>query len=234
MLESKQEKSIGKKYIFLFTLLIFLSSCKKLPACEIIDYDFYLADDTLYAFALEGESIIKHNDLIDLDYHCANNFKVFKKSFNGNEYSKEEISDKFKRREVFAGEGIEKLLLTMDEVYSKDFSKVNPWTISAAQLDCDEKIEVFVGAYRATDFYEDDPRPYFFEYEDGSLIRQWTGSYLDNQGFSSAYFIDEDYDGISTLLVDEIFLEGETVIRKKGEFSISGFLPYRIREVETK
>ncbi len=232
MLLLDQKKLIGKKYILTFILIFLLVSCENIPEYKIVDYDFYLSENTLYAFVLEGEGVIKYNDLIDKNYCCANYFKVFKMNVSGKDFGLEELSDKFKRQRLFASEGINARLSLMREVYSKDFSKVNPWTISVAQIDGDEKIEIFVGAYRSTDFYGDDPRPYFFEYENGSLIRQWTGSYLDNQGFLSAYFIDEDFDGISTLLMDEIFLEGKTVIRKKGEFSIRGFLPYRIREVE--
>lgn len=231
MLQENEMNLIGKKFIFIFLIVFLLVSCKNISNYRVIDYDFYLSEDALYAFILEGEGVVKHNDLVDKDYYCAKNFRVFKKLITGKEITKKEISDKFKRQQIFASEGIEKTLSSMKEIYSKDFSKVNPWTISVAQLDDDEEIEVFVGAYRPTDFYGDDPRPYFFEYKDEVLIRQWTGSYLDNQGFSSAYFLDEDFDGISTLIVDEIFLEGKTVITKKGEFTINGFLPYRIREV---
>lgn len=141
----------------------------------------------------------------------------------------EEISDKQKRRAYFVPDGqIGKVLSGMERVYEKDFSAVNPWMITVAQVDEDDAIEFFVGAHRATKFYEDNTRPYFLKYEDGVFVRQWTGSYLDHLCFSGGSYVDEDYDGISTLKLTESVLEKGVLKQQVGEFTIKGFCPIRL------
>ncbi len=114
-------------------------------------------------------------------------------------------------------------------VYENDFARVNPWLITAGQLDNDQAVEFFVGAYRPTYYYEDNTRPYFLEYKNGIFVRQWTGSYLDNECFSDGYFVDEDLDGVSTLFLDETVLDKGVLKNQKGEFTIKGFNPIRIK-----
>ncbi len=217
--------------IILFCFLI-LASCKGEQAkvdIDVLDYDFYLRDGQLYAFVIEGGGVLKHNDLNDMDYQCGKRILVYKGGCD-EDYSFEQLSDKAKRREIFTHEDIKVVLARMDLVYENDFSKVNPWTISVGQLDDDPAIEFFVGAYRPTDFYKDDPRPYFIEYKDGVFVRQWTGSYLDNLGFSEAYFDDDDFDGVSDLYMKELVPSKEGLVSRWSRFNIIGFQPYRIED----
>ncbi len=245
--------------IILFCLFLLTACGEELNRVDIdvLDYDFYLRDGELFAFVVEGGGVLKHNDLNNMDYQCGKRILVYKGECE-EEYSLEELSDKAKRREVFVpaelseggtegaengkegkfvkgteskSEGdIKSVLAGMDLVYENDFSKVNPWTISVGQLDDDEAVEFFVGAYRPTDFYKDDPRPYFIEYKDGVFVRQWTGSYLDNLGFSEAYLDDDDFDGISDLYMNELVPSKEGVVSRWSRFNIIGFQPYRIED----
>ncbi len=52
------------------------------PDYYIVDYDFYLADDALYAFVIEGEGVAKHNDINNKDYLCGKSIMVFKKTID--------------------------------------------------------------------------------------------------------------------------------------------------------
>ncbi len=139
------------------------------------------------------------------------------------------LTTKKGRQDFFvASENINDVLDGMVKLYESDFSRVNPWVITVGQLDKDEAVELFVGAYRPTYFYEDNTRPYFIEYKNGLFVRQWTGSYLDNLCFHSAEFKDDNQDGISTLFLDETVLEKGELKEKKGEFTIQGFQPIRL------
>ncbi|MDO4772593.1 MAG: hypothetical protein Q4A72_03430 [Bacillota bacterium] len=121
-----------------------------------------------------------------------------------------------------------KVLLGMEQVHEQDFSAVHPWMITVAQVDEDEAIDFFVGAYRPTEFYKDNTRPYFLKYKDGVFVRQWTGSYLDHLCFSGGSYVDEDFDGISTLKLDETVLDKGVLKHQVGEFTIRGFSPIRL------
>ncbi len=140
------------------------------------------------------------------------------------------MSSKKARQKFFnKTDDIQQVLDEMFLVYQNDFSRVNPWLITAGQLDDDKAIELFVGAYRPTYYYEDNTRPYFLEYKNKIVVRQWTGSYLDNQCFSDGYFADQDLDGISTLFLDETVLNKGVLKNQQGEFTIIGFNPIRIK-----
>ncbi len=142
----------------------------------------------------------------------------------------EHTNTKLKRQEFFTRErSIKEVLDGMDFIYENDFSRVNPWAVTVAQLDDDEAIEIFVGAYRPTEFYKDNTRPYFLEFKDDVIVRQWTGSYLDHLCFSSASFEDDDLDGQSVLKLEETVLENGVLKEQKGEFTIVDFNPIRLK-----
>lgn len=148
---------------------------------------------------------------------------------NVDETLRKYMVDKKTRREYFAPEGgIDSLLRSMSLAYEKDFDKVNPWTITVGQLDQDEAIEFFVGAYRPTSYYSNNTRPYFLEYKDGVFVRQWTGSYLDHLCFTEASFVDPEMVGISVLRLEEYVMRKGRVERQTGEFTIYGFQPIRL------
>ncbi len=237
-LRESMKKSIFNNIINIKTLrlaalalLALISIYLKLstPIVDVIDCDFYYDEvaDKLYAFVIEDRLCTKRNTLVDKTYKCGKNVRIYSKNLDDS-FTYDEISSKSKRMLAFMHYDISNTLSDMKLIYEKDFSKVNPWTITVGQLDEDEAIELFVGAYRPTYFYDDAPRPYFMEYKDGVIVRQWTGSYLDNLGFVSAEMVDDDLDGISEVLIGEIVAGKNAVSIQESRFSIRGFTPYRI------
>ena len=93
-----------------------------------------------------------------------------------------------------------------------DFAGVGPWCVAMGQMDERKDIEVFIGAYRATRYFPEGPRPYFFTWdmEQQKLLRLWSGSYLDAPVFTAAAFEDMDGDGRQELKLDERQWLGET------------------------
>lgn len=87
-----------------------------------------------------------------------------------------------------------------------DFEGVGPWCVAIGQMDEYPDIEVFFGAYRATRYFPEGPRPYFFtwDFKEQKLLRLWTGSYLDAPIFLTAEFEDIDGDGRQELKLEEI------------------------------
>ena len=61
--------------------------------------------------------------------------------------------------------------VTLELIYENDFTKVSPWAIDAGDLDGDNHKEIYVGAYRATDYYEIAKRPFFFNWNGEILTR---------------------------------------------------------------
>lgn len=80
-------------------------------------------------------------------------------------------------------------------VYENDFTRVKPWAIDAADMDGDHESEVYIGAYRATDYYEADKRPYFFDWNGEFLTRKWTGSFMSFDKVIDISFEDFEGDG---------------------------------------
>lgn len=108
-----------------------------------------------------------------------------------------------------------------------DFSAVKPWMITVGQMDEDEPLEIFIGCYYETLYYNKaDTRPYFFEYNDGVLVKQWTGSYLNSLAFHHAEFVDHDSDGFDELRVYERVKEKGVYIDRVNYYGIRGFYPY--------
>lgn len=123
-----------------------------------------------------------------------------------------------------SNENSEKIL---KKVVEWDFSKVKPWMITVGQMDEDDSLEVFIACYYETLFYKKaDTRPYFFEYNDGELIKQWTGSYLNSLAFDHADFVDRDSDGFDELRVYERVIEKGRYIDRVSYYGIRGFYPY--------
>lgn len=62
-------------------------------------------------------------------------------------------------------------------IYKRNYEKIRPWAIDLGDLEDDGILDVYIGAYRATDYYPLAKRPFFFEWQ-GKMIKKWTGSYL--------------------------------------------------------
>ncbi len=211
-------------------IILALASCNGASVVfdEIIDYDFYYEDFTLYAFVIEEKGVIKHNEIYDKDFQCGKTLAVYKKRLK-EEVDPEFLVDKDTRINKFKGDKkITEVLTGMEKIYTNDFSKVNPWLITVGQIDEDEAIEFFVGAYRPTPFFKDGTRPYFIEYKDDIFVRQWTGTYLDHLAFEDAYYEDLDMDGIYKLKCFEKVLEKGVLTDRVTYYTIEGFLPLKI------
>lgn len=91
-----------------------------------------------------------------------------------------------------------------------DFEGVGPWSLALGQMDDKPDIEVFIGAYRATRYFPEGPRPYIFswDFEKQELVRLWTGSYLGAPIFLQADMVDRDGDGYMEIKVREVDWQG--------------------------
>ncbi len=113
-------------------------------------------------------------------------------------------------------------------IYQNEMRTAHPWLITVGQSDFDEHIEVFVGAFRATKYYNAETRPYFLEYRDGVLVRRWTGSRLNCIAFSDAQYIDYDGDGRAELKVVEHDIRNGKPYSEVGYYRLYGFIPHRL------
>lgn len=116
-------------------------------------------------------------------------------------------------------------------IYENDFTLINPWCIEAGNMDCDGYLDIFVGAYRATEVYEADRRPFMFEWKNDQLERFWTGSYLNLRTFYEAGFEDMNQDGFDELYAIQPNKEGGLTkfYYKKGTFTF-----IQVGEVDVK
>lgn len=84
------------------------------------------------------------------------------------------------RPRVYQGVTYGKYLSVYQEgrrIYHKNYEKIRPWAIDIGDLENDGILDIYIGAYRATDYYPLDKRPFFFEWRDG-MYQKWTGSYM--------------------------------------------------------
>jgi len=170
-----------------------------------------------------------YSPVLDKDLHIGNKvvvYEVFEKivntenSFNKNVDEKKEIKP-FEKNSEKNGERI------FMKIAEWDFSAVKPWVITVGQMDEDEPLEIFMGCYYETLYYNKaDTRPYFFKYNDGVLVKQWTGSYLNSLAFHHAEFVDHDSDGFDELRVYERVKEKGVYIDRVNYYGIRGFYPY--------
>ncbi len=116
-------------------------------------------------------------------------------------------------------------------IYQNEMASAHPWLISVGQADDDAHIEVFVGAFRATQYLPAETRPYFLEYRDGVLVRSWTGSRLMGLAFSAARYIDVDGDGYDELEIVEHGIKNGKRYSEVGYYRLYGFIPYRLNEM---
>lgn len=121
--------------------------------------------------------------------------------------------------------------LTCMRVYTNNISVVKPWSISVGEMDGDKDIEIFIGAYRETEFYEEARRPFIFSWNGSFIYKKWTGSYLVENDFLNASLQDVNEDGIDELVA----YEGD---KEKGylfnAYMYNNHTLYKIGEVDKK
>ncbi len=77
--KTTKSKLIGISVLIVIIILFVICYVSELNSdYYIVDYDFYLEKDTLYAFVIEGKGVVKHNDINDTDYLCGKRIMVFK------------------------------------------------------------------------------------------------------------------------------------------------------------
>lgn len=98
---------------------------------------------------------------------------------------------------------IHKKTMEYECLYDHDIHQVKPWSIDVGNMDGDEDIDIFIGAYTSTAFYEESRRPYLFEWDGSKMYKMWTGSYLNCRDFTEGFFADVTGDGLDELIVYE-------------------------------
>lgn len=94
--------------------------------------------------------------------------------------------------------------ITATEIYREDFSNIKPWMIDAANIDNDEDIEIFVGVYKKTKFYEKvRNRPFYYSWNGKKLYKKWTGSFFSKKDLIDVTFVDfDELDGDETAILE--------------------------------
>ncbi len=87
-------------------------------------------------------------------------------------------------------------------VYENDLSKIKPWSIEGGDLEGDGVLDLCIGAITETEFYPEEKRPFFFEWDGEKLVRKWTGSYLGFDTLETVSLQDVDGDGIDEAVTD--------------------------------
>lgn len=173
---------------------------------DVVDYDLVSLDgETQHLLVLHGERSTE----VDMDGYD----NALEAGHNVGGYLRfyEVTNDDCNSSNILPGNIAEEFQL--EQFYESDFTLVNPWCIDAGDMDGDGCQDIFIGAYRATEFYEADRRPYLLEWNGDYLKRKWTGSYLNMKTYYEAGFEDMDGDGL-----DELY-----AIQPSGDGSIAKY-----------
>lgn len=100
--------------------------------------------------------------------------------------------------------------IKISQIIREDLTPVNPWTLDLGDIEGDGELDIFVGAFRATDFYPMDPRPYMISYNGRYLYRKWTGSMIGYDIFYGGHFQWDDEKKQSLLVLDRRDEEGHS------------------------
>lgn len=87
------------------------------------------------------------------------------------------------------------------QLYENDFTVVNPWSIDVGDFEQDGIKELFIGCYRATEFYEASKRPFVISWDGEKFFKKWTGSYIGFDSFIKGEIKDSNLDGYDELVL---------------------------------
>lgn len=186
--------------IFLFTINAWASD---------IENKFYLENQKLYVENERDEKTVLLENIVD--YKITNlqedteNLIVVSTDQKNQTFNKLIIGNWIRFYEI---EDINNKI-ELNLIYENNFTRVKPWSIDAGDLDDDGRKDIFIGAYKATKYYELDKRPFFFNWNGKILSRKWTGSYLSLRKLQEIEFEDLDNDGIDEVKALEKLKNGE-------------------------
>lgn len=201
------------------------------PTRDVVDYDIYLDAQYCWLFTIEETQPTVHSQLYDQTLIPGRYVRVYRQTFTHlNQATQAAVLhyiDARHQRAVY--QNVEGLIDAMPLIYQNDMQGANPWLISVGQMDDDAGIEIFVGAYKATRYYPAETRPYFLEFRSGHIIRQWTGTYLNSQGFIDAVMYDTNGNGYAEVRLTERKLMGAQIIDCTSDYILQGFMPLSIK-----
>ncbi len=237
-------------YIF-FAVVVSITAFLASNNCDepIIDYDYYIDDEYLWLFTLEGENGLVHLNGFDRDVMSAKSFRVYRKvleTVNTNHECYEmEAAEKLVGADIFSSNKLQSVLRYEKKydtdprkgfrfIYETDLSLVKPWTISAGNVYGSKEMDVFIGAYFDSMYNGLGIRPYFMTYlkDKNKLVRKWTGSYMNRGSFQDAEFVrlaGREYD---LLLVDEKIETANGGFDRYSYYSYYNFSPWFYKSVD--
>ncbi len=209
---------VGLFFLIVFFMLAFLMSPEDVSTISESQRIHISGKD--YLFTYDGSDILINRDGIinrvnfpeeihildfdigDIDDDQVDEILVLSKEV-GSKYGKALIIFK----PIFIDEKI-----SLDIMYTNDLSEIKPWKIEVCEVDGDGDKDIFIGVYKSTLYYPGmENRPFFFNFQDGKLVKKWTGSKV-RQAFTDACFVDFNGDGIDEFVVLEEKDNGEKVI----------------------
>ncbi len=165
----------------------------KLVTSDVLAYDTILMDDELYIFRL-----LKSRS------HLANQEEVELAEGQGLDLGGWIVIDK-----LYLKEGSYQI----EEVYRSDYSLINPWALQVGDMENDGLIDIFIGAYRGTQYYGPDKRPFLLTFNGKDIAKRWTGSAIGYDGFDYGVFKDYDGDGYDELCLQVTLKDGQVINR---------------------
>lgn len=119
-------------------------------------------------------------------------------------------------------------------VYENDFTWVNPWSLDSGDFENDGGLELFMGCYRATDFYPPDRRPFVVTWDGEIITKKWTGSYIGLDDLISGRIEDMNGDDREELVLRVMTPEGslEEKVYSYGVFTFDLVETRPVNQVE--
>ncbi len=205
-------------------ILIVLIHLIKLSEIEIIAWDDYIENDSALLFTIEGKNEIVYSNVLKKEIQTGKVLKIYK--VDKTDFVKWQKENKQINHHTVATFILNKARC----IYQNDMAVAKPWLITVGRMKEQSAIDIFIGAYRATDYYDAETRPYFLQYDNGNVYRKWTGSYLVDQAFSEAEFMPYSLDDYDVLVVKGVTYYDKKAIITDRYYRLEGFSPYELKK----